>query len=88
MPHGKQQRRSGEGATKADRFVEAELHGNGIGSLEPDPANFAGQAIGILGHDLDRISAVGLVTIGLLFPLGLYGFFEHWFPANQVSTML
>jgi hypothetical protein len=27
-------------------------------------------------------------TIGLLFPLGLHGVFEHRFPANQVSTML
>src|SRR5438132_3442037 len=42
-------------------LVDAELHRDGIGSPEPDATDVAGQAIGILRHDLHGIAAVGLV---------------------------
>src|SRR6266496_5240437 len=42
-------------------LVDAELHRDSIGGLEPDATDVAGQTIGILRHDLDGIAAVGLV---------------------------
>jgi hypothetical protein len=53
----------GDAGTHPDHggLVDAELHRNGIGSLEPDATDVAGQAIGILRHDLHGITAVGLV---------------------------
>ena len=42
------------------RLLDAELHCNGVGGLEADAADVARQAIGVLGHDLDGVAAVGL----------------------------
>ena len=42
------------------RLLDAELHGDRVGGLEADAADVARQAIGVLGHDLDGIGAVGL----------------------------
>jgi hypothetical protein len=55
--------RVGNAGTHADHggFVDAELHRDGIGGLEPDATDIAGQAIGVLRHDLHGIAAVGLV---------------------------
>jgi hypothetical protein len=41
-------------------FLDAELHGDGVGSLEADAADVARQPVRILGHDLDGIGTVGL----------------------------
>ena len=37
-----------------------ELGRDGIGGLEADPAHILGQPVGVLGHDLDGLIAVGL----------------------------
>ena len=42
------------------RLVNAEPHGDRIGGLEADAADIPGKSIGVLGHDLDGIGAVGL----------------------------
>src|SRR6266571_3992430 len=42
-------------------LVDAELHRDGIGGLESDATDVAGQAIGVLRHHLHGIAAVGLV---------------------------
>ena len=42
------------------RLLDAELHGDGVGGLEADAADVARQPVGVLGHDLDGIGAVGL----------------------------
>ena len=42
------------------RLLDAELHGDGVGGLEADAADVARQAIGVFGHDLDGIRAIGL----------------------------
>ena len=41
-------------------LLDAELHRDGVGGLEPDAADVARQPIGVLGHDLDGVGAVGL----------------------------
>ena len=41
-------------------LLDAELHRNGVGGLEPDAADVARQPIRVLGHDLDGVGAVGL----------------------------
>ena len=41
-------------------LLDAELHRNGVGGLEPDAADVARQPIWVLGHDLDGVGAVGL----------------------------
>ena len=38
----------------------AELHGDGVGGPKPDAADVAREPVGILGHDLDGVVAVGL----------------------------
>ena len=43
------------------RLLDAELHGDGIGRLEANAADIARQPVGVLGHDLDGIGAIGLV---------------------------
>ena len=43
------------------RLFDAELHGNGVGGLETDATDVARQPIGVLGHDLHGVGAVGLV---------------------------
>src|SRR5262245_58047632 len=42
------------------RLLDTELHGDGIGRLEPDTADVAGQPVRVLRHHLNRISAIGL----------------------------
>ena len=42
-------------------FLDAELHGDRVGGLEPDAANISCKAVRVLGHDLNGIHAVGLV---------------------------
>ena len=42
------------------RLFDAELHCDRVGGLEPDAANIAGEPIGVLGHYLDGVGAVGL----------------------------
>jgi hypothetical protein len=42
-------------------LIDAQLHCDGIGGLEPDAADVACQAIGVLRHNLHGIGAVGLV---------------------------
>ena len=39
---------------------QAELHGDGVGGAEADAADVAGEPIGILGHHLDGVVAIGL----------------------------
>ena len=52
------------GNTSADPHhgghFDAELHRNGVGGLEADPADIARQAIRVLGHDLDGVGTIGL----------------------------
>ena len=42
------------------RLLDAELHGDRVGGLEADAADVAREPVGVLGHDLDGIGAVGL----------------------------
>ena len=42
-------------------LFDAELHGDRVGGLEADAADVAGKPIGVLGHDLDGVGAIGLV---------------------------
>jgi hypothetical protein len=42
------------------RLLDAELHRDGIGDLEPDASDVAGQPVWVLRHHLNRIGAVGL----------------------------
>ena len=42
------------------RLLDAELHGDRVGSLEADAADIARQAIRILGHDLNGVGTIGL----------------------------
>ena len=41
-------------------LLDAELHRDRVGGLEADAADVARQPIGVLGHDLDGVGAVGL----------------------------
>ena len=41
-------------------LLDAELHRNGVGGLEPDAADVAREPVRVLGHDLDGVGAVGL----------------------------
>src|ERR1700722_8168071 len=41
-------------------LLDAELHCHGVGGLEADATDVACQAIGVLRHDLDGVSAIGL----------------------------
>jgi hypothetical protein len=41
-------------------LLDAELHRNGVGGLEPDAADVAGEPVRVFGHDLDGVGAVGL----------------------------
>ena len=41
-------------------LFDAELHRDRIGGLEADPPDVPGEAIGVLGHDLHGVDAVGL----------------------------
>ena len=43
------------------RFLDAELHGDSIGGLEPDPTDVASQPVWVLGHYLNGIGSVGFV---------------------------
>src|SRR6266487_873528 len=47
--------------THPGSLVDAELHRDGVGGLEPDATDVARQAIGVLRHHLHGIAAVGLV---------------------------
>src|ERR1700730_15788764 len=42
-------------------LLDTELHRDGVGGLETDAADVAGQPIGILRHDLDGVDTVGRV---------------------------
>ena len=42
------------------RFLDTELHGDGVGGLEANAPDIAGQAIRVLGHDLDGVGTIGL----------------------------
>src|SRR5277367_86703 len=42
-------------------FFDAELHRDRVGGLETDASDISGQPIGILGHNLDGVGAIGLV---------------------------
>ena len=49
------------GAHPLRRFPRhAELHGDGVGGAKPDAADVAREPIGVLGHDLDGVMAIGL----------------------------
>jgi hypothetical protein len=54
--------RIGNASADPDRggFLDAELHGDGVGGLEADSANIARQAVGVLRHHLDGVGTVGL----------------------------
>ena len=54
--------RIGNSRTNPDHggFLDAQLHGYRIGSLESDAANIACEPIRVLRHDLDGVRAVGL----------------------------
>src|SRR5262245_24004052 len=41
-------------------LLDAELHGDGVRALEADAPDIAGQAIGVLSHDLDSVATIGL----------------------------
>jgi hypothetical protein len=41
-------------------LFDAELHRNRVGALEPNPSDVPGKPIGVLGHDLQGVRAVGL----------------------------
>ena len=41
-------------------LFDAELHRDRVGALETDAANIPGKPIGVLGHDLHGVGAVGL----------------------------
>ena len=41
-------------------FLDAELHGDRVGSLETNATNVAGEPVRVLRHDLDGVGAVGL----------------------------
>ena len=43
------------------RLIDAKLHGDGVGRLEADAADVAGQTVRVLRHDLHGVGAVGLV---------------------------
>ncbi len=55
--------RIGDASTHPDhgRLFDAELHGDGVGRLEADAADVAGQPVGVFRHDLDGVGAIGLV---------------------------
>ena len=60
--HGLGQRIGNPGADPHQGdLLDAKLHRDGVGGLEADAADIAGQAIRVLGHDLDGVGAVGLV---------------------------
>ena len=62
LVHGLGQRVGDAGADPDHRgLLDAEFHGDRIGGPEADAANIARQSIGVLGHHLHRIGAVGLV---------------------------
>ena len=42
------------------RLFDAELHRDRVGALETDASDVSGEPIGVLGHDLDGVCAVGL----------------------------
>ena len=42
------------------RDLDAELHRDRVGALETNASNITGKPIGILGHDLHGVGAVGL----------------------------
>jgi hypothetical protein len=42
------------------RFLDTELHGDGVGRLEPDAPDVTGQPVSVLGHDLNGVGAIGL----------------------------
>ena len=61
LVHGLGQRIGNPGADADHRRpFDAELHGDGVGGLEPDAPDIARQPIGVLGHDLDGVGAIGL----------------------------
>ena len=41
-------------------LLHPELGRNGVGGAEPDAAHVAGEPVGVLGHDLDGLMAIGL----------------------------
>jgi hypothetical protein len=47
------------GRTHQER-CSAELHDDGVGGLEADAPDVAGQPIGVLAHNLDSIGTIGL----------------------------
>ena len=61
LVHGLGQRIGNAGANPDRRgLLDAKLHRNGVGGLEPDAADIASQPIRVLGHDLDGVGTVGL----------------------------
>ena len=61
LVHGLGQRIGDAGAHPDHRgLLDAELHGDRVGGLEADAADVARQPIGVLGHDLDGVGAIGL----------------------------
>lgn len=43
------------------RLLDAQLHGDCVGSLEANAANVPRQAVGVFRHDLNSVGAVGLI---------------------------
>ena len=61
LVHGLGQRIGDAGAHPDHRgLLDAELHGDRVGGLEADAADVARQPVGVLGHDLDGVGAIGL----------------------------
>ncbi len=52
--------RIGNSRTNPGGFLNAEIHGDCVGSLEPDATDIAGEPLGIFRHHLDGIGTVGL----------------------------
>ena len=52
----------GDPRPRADhrRLLNAELHRNSVGGAKTNAADIAGEPIGVLGDQLDRIGAIGL----------------------------
>jgi hypothetical protein len=55
-------KRIGDRGTDTDhrRLLDAEPHGDCVCGLEADATDIASKTVGVLGHDLDGIGAIGL----------------------------
>ena len=62
LVHGFRQRIGNSGAhPDHGRLLDPKFHGNGVRRSEADAADVAGQPVGVVGHHLDGVGAIGLV---------------------------